>query len=341
MPSGSTTGAFWCYRCTRFVSPLSHEGDDSLSCPRCSGGFIEHIDSHAFPPSRLLPPYSPTHRRRLRRVPAGATTSNYNPVVVLRGPTTATDTVSESQNAYEFFYDDGSGSGLQPLPSTMSEFLLGSGFDRLLEQLAQLELAGFSRPENPPASKAAVESMPRVAIGSDHLVAELHCAVCKEQFELRDEAREMPCKHMYHQECILPWLATRNSCPVCRHELPTEANENAEGAVGMTIWRLPGGGFAVGRFRRERERERETPQPAVYTEVEGVLGGESGEWGMRSSRGNSERGSGGFGSMMRNFLGFLRGSEGRRFRRSQSSSGSVIGRHVRRRGNGTFLVMDD
>ncbi|KAI4382390.1 hypothetical protein MLD38_008363 [Melastoma candidum] len=179
--------------------------------------------------------------------------------------------------------------------------------------------------------------MPRVAIGLDHLHADLHCAVCKEQFELHDEAREMPCKHMYHQECILPWLATRNSCPVCRHELPTEANnENAEGAVGMTIWRLPGGGFAVGRFRRERE----TQQPTVYTEVEGGLGGGGRrvQWGTRSSRGSSEeRGSGGFGRMVRNFLGFLRGSsEGR----SQSSSDSVIGRHVRRRRNRT-LVMDD
>ena len=44
------------------------------------------------------------------------------------------------------------------------------------------------------------------------------------------EAREMPCEHRFHDQCILPWLEMHSSCPVCRHQLPTE--EPAAEAIG-------------------------------------------------------------------------------------------------------------
>ncbi|XP_073293165.1 probable E3 ubiquitin-protein ligase RHC2A [Primulina huaijiensis] len=296
----STSSDFWCYRCNRFVRVLTQ---DSISCTDCNGGFVEVVDTpsrsllsdsrrHPFPAaSRNLDSSSgrpgPALSSRLRRSRmSGGDRSPFNPVIVLRGLNEGGDgreAAAGGGTGFELYYDDGAGLGLRPLPASISEFFLGSGFDRLLDQLAQIEVNGIARIErNPPASKAAVESMPTVEISGQHIGLESHCAVCKEPFELGAEAREMPCNHLYHQDCILPWLSLKNSCPVCRHELPTD-NDNANrihdatevnrGAnddenVGLTIWRLPGGGFAVGRFsggRRGGEREL----PVVYTEVDG------------------------------------------------------------------------
>nr|GLL27955.1 probable E3 ubiquitin-protein ligase RHC2A [Ipomoea trifida] len=305
----STSSTYWCYSCNRFVRVASQ---DSISCPDCDSGFIEEVDSppprssslsesrrRRFPAAAMYmtpqnseqnaagsagPGSSPALRRSRRN---GGDRSPFNPVIVLRGPSDGGSSggAAAAGVGFQLYYDDGAGSGLRPLPATMSEFLLGSGFDRLLDQLAQIEANGLGRIENPPASKAAIESMPTIEIEDSHVDTESHCAVCKDPFELGNEAREMPCKHLYHSDCILPWLSLRNSCPVCRFELPTDTRDagepnrtsptssndqtlNDDETVGLTIWRLPGGGFAVGRFsggRRGGEREL----PVVYTEMDG------------------------------------------------------------------------
>ena len=40
------------------------------------------------------------------------------------------------------------------------------------------------------------------------------CAVCQE--ELGDRCKKMRCGHVYHFDCLAPWLRIHNTCPVCR-----------------------------------------------------------------------------------------------------------------------------
>ncbi|KAL6888817.1 hypothetical protein ACP4OV_009843 [Aristida adscensionis] len=70
-----------------------------------------------------------------------------------------------------------------------------------------------------PASRAAVEGLPEVALGEEE--ASRGCAVCKDGLAAGERAVRLPCKHCFHGGCIRPWLAIRNTCPVCRFELPT------------------------------------------------------------------------------------------------------------------------
>lgn len=354
---------------------------DSVNCPDCNGGFVEEIETptrsslsdsrrRRFPAAAMYMMRTPDsgpgsgsgsgtgsspRLRRSRR--NGGDRSPFNPVIVLRGANEGGGGAAVGGGAaavagFELYYDDEAGSGLRPLPASMSEFLLGSGFDRVLDQLAQIEANAIGRIDsNPPASKAAIESMPTIDISDEHVAVELYCAVCKEAFEVGGEAREMPCKHLYHQDCILPWLSLRNSCPVCRHELPTD-NENVNGGqgqvqdvnegsranevgnddetVGLTIWRLPGGGFAVGRFtggRRGGEREL----PVVYTEMDGAFNNNGVprriSWG---SRGSISRERGGVRRVLnRLFACFGRGG-------SSTSTSSSDSRMSRRSGSGSL-----
>ncbi|KAK3159750.1 hypothetical protein QOZ80_1BG0050560 [Eleusine coracana subsp. coracana] len=61
------------------------------------------------------------------------------------------------------------------------------------------------------AAIAALPSFPyRPSAGAE-------CAVCLYALDEGQMVREIPgCKHVFHQECIDVWLASRASCPVCR-----------------------------------------------------------------------------------------------------------------------------
>ena len=32
------------------------------------------------------------------------------------------------------------------------------------------------------------------------------CTVCKDAFKVEDKLRKLPCKHLFHENCIIPWL---------------------------------------------------------------------------------------------------------------------------------------
>ncbi|KAH7416249.1 hypothetical protein KP509_14G082700 [Ceratopteris richardii] len=73
-----------------------------------------------------------------------------------------------------------------------------------------------------PASKASIDAMPVVEFMNIPHADYGHCAVCQEPFETGIDAREMPCKHIYHSSCILQWLSGHRSCPLCRFLMPEE-----------------------------------------------------------------------------------------------------------------------
>merc|ERR1711879_1062310 len=63
---------------------------------------------------------------------------------------------------------------------------------------------------------------------SDMQHVEPQCPICLETFGNAESVRCMPCKHVYHMECIDMWLATKNTCPSCVQDIRT--GEDVRGA---------------------------------------------------------------------------------------------------------------
>lgn len=42
------------------------------------------------------------------------------------------------------------------------------------------------------------------------------CAVCIDQFLINDIVRYLPCKHLFHKNCIDQWLLENPTCPICK-----------------------------------------------------------------------------------------------------------------------------
>uniref|UniRef100_A0A673XHW2 Ring finger protein 122 n=1 Tax=Salmo trutta TaxID=8032 RepID=A0A673XHW2_SALTR len=41
------------------------------------------------------------------------------------------------------------------------------------------------------------------------------CAVCLEDFRVKDELGVLPCQHAFHRRCLVKWLEVRCVCPMC------------------------------------------------------------------------------------------------------------------------------
>lgn len=60
------------------------------------------------------------------------------------------------------------------------------------------------------------------------------CAVCLEDFETKQFVTITPCNHMFHEECIVPWVKSQGKCPVCRFVIVESAPARGSSAAASS-----------------------------------------------------------------------------------------------------------
>uniref|UniRef100_A0A3B3TY55 RING-type E3 ubiquitin transferase n=1 Tax=Poecilia latipinna TaxID=48699 RepID=A0A3B3TY55_9TELE len=90
-----------------------------------------------------------------------------------------------------------------------------NGLDAIITQL----LNQFENSGPPPADGDKIRNLPTLEITDEHVASGLECSVCKEDYSVGENVRQLPCNHMFHNDCIVPWLEQHDTCPVCRTSL--------------------------------------------------------------------------------------------------------------------------
>ncbi|XP_071554764.1 E3 ubiquitin-protein ligase Iruka isoform X2 [Temnothorax nylanderi] len=135
------------------------------------------------------------------------------------------------------------------------------GLDAIVTQLLnQMDGTG-----PPPLSRNQIDEIPTTTITQSQVDIKLQCSVCWEDFKLSEPVRQLPCQHVYHAPCIVPWLELHGTCPICRQNLgdQNQAEANQDTGANIAGSTLAGSSFAA-LFRAANEANR-TGQPISRT----------------------------------------------------------------------------
>lgn len=117
----------------------------------------------------------------------------------------------------------------EPYYDDHSEYTMPVELDVLLGQFMDNDISSES---GTPAAKSVIENLQTVVMTQEDKESNnTLCAICKDEISLDEQAKRLPCSHHYHGGCILPWLRIRNTCPVCRYELPKDDNDYQQSSV--------------------------------------------------------------------------------------------------------------
>lgn len=178
---------FWCFLCKKEFLRVQIK-DSEVHCRFCGKSFCEEVSTGQHP--SLYEPYENQIRRTEER------------------------RVNRGSSVLDIF-------------SSLLNFNEDAHMENIINYLMANDPNKYG---SPPTSKEEISKLTRTVVtleNKDEInkCSAEGCSVCKDEYEINQWVISLPCSHRFHDECILPWLKERNSCPTCRFELKTDDHD--------------------------------------------------------------------------------------------------------------------
>jgi len=202
--STSSMKQYWCHLCKKEFTKLFIPNID-IQCNYCGNTFCEELEKNINPNSDSHPIHFEPYTMR-NNINSNNNNNLLNYILIVQG-------VPEPRSSV----------GLLDL---ILNFANEQSYSRNIENIInQIMMNDNNKYGNPPASQESIDKLEKCQINEKKMKEfgfENTCPVCKDEFIINEECILMPCQHHFHKDCLLPWLKERNSCPICRYELPTD-----------------------------------------------------------------------------------------------------------------------
>ncbi|KAF6828383.1 RING finger domain-containing protein [Colletotrichum plurivorum] len=103
--------------------------------------------------------------------------------------------------------------------------------DRIISTLMEQNTSSNAAP---PATEDALGKLERKKVDEKMLGPDgkTECTICIDDFNVGDDVAVLPCKHWFHDACVVMWLKEHNTCPICRTPIEEPSGSNNGGNAG-------------------------------------------------------------------------------------------------------------